>query len=188
MKEVAPTLTFYRAHELEGDVLRRVPSARNLRMMYWRMRSAPPEEPRPERDGCGFLWLSSAVPMTGAHVERALEIAEALPLRFGFEPNLCLLGVSARCAYLVGALVYDRGVEGEDARALECSQALHEAMNEAGYFPSRLGIQAPLPPGRAGDDSAHVLGTLKAALDPHGILAPGRYVPPGKRRVSRRRS
>jgi hypothetical protein len=110
------------------------------------------------------VWLSCAVPMTGAHVERALAIAEPLPARFGFEPNLCLLGVSTRCAYLVVALVYDRQVEGEDERALACYHALHEAMNATGYYPSRLGIQAPLL--AAEDDSARVLGTIKAALEP----------------------
>jgi 4-cresol dehydrogenase (hydroxylating) flavoprotein subunit len=84
--------------------------------------------------------------------------------------------VSARCAYLVIALVYDRKVEGEDARALECYQALQKAMNEAGYYPARLGIQAPVLGAGTEDDSARVLGVLKAALDPPGILAPGRYL------------
>jgi len=77
--------------------------------------------------------------------------------------------------------VYDRQVEGEDERALACYHALHEAMNAGGYYPSRLGIQAPLL-ADAEDDSARVLGTLKAALDPHGILAPGRYLPNPRRR------
>ncbi|WP_309894438.1 FAD-binding oxidoreductase [Archangium sp.] len=186
LKEVVPTLACYRPEEVEGDALRRVPSARNLRMMYWRKRSPPPAEPDPDRDGCGFLWLSCAVPMTGEHVERALAIAEPLPSKFGFEPNLCLLGVSARCAYLVVALVYDRQVEGEDERALACYHALHEAMNAGGYYPSRLGIQAPLL-AAAEDDSARVLGTLKAALDPHGILAPGRYLPASSARDKAKR-
>jgi 4-cresol dehydrogenase (hydroxylating) len=177
LKGVAPTLTCYREEEVEPEALRRVPSARNLRMMYWRQRTPPPAEPDPDRDGCGFLWLSCAVPMTGSHVERALAVAEPLPLQYGFEPNLCLLGVGARSAYLVVALVYDRKVEGEDARALACYHALHGAMNEAGYYPARLGIQAPVLAAPPGDDSGRVLGALKAAVDPHGILAPGRYLP-----------
>ena len=177
LKGVLPGLACYREEEVDADVLRQVPSARNLRMMYWRQRTPPPPEPDPDRDGCGFLWLSCAVPLTGAHLERALAVAEPIPLQFGFEPNLCLLGVGARCGYLVVALVYDRRVEGEDARALACYHALHAAMNAVGYYPSRLGVQAPVLREAAGDDSARVLGALKAALDPHGILAPGRYLP-----------
>ncbi|WP_224248955.1 FAD-binding oxidoreductase [Hyalangium gracile] len=177
LKGVLPTLTCYREEEVEQDALRRVPSARNLRMMYWRQRTPMPADPDPDRDGCGFVWLSCAVPMKGGHVERALAIAEPLPLEYGFEPNLCVLGVVPRCAYLVVALAYDRKVEGEDARALACYEALQKAMNEAGYYPARLGIQAPVLMATAEDDSSRVLGALKAALDPHGILAPGRYLP-----------
>lgn len=177
LKGVVPTLRYHREEDVGEDALGRVPSVRNLRMMYWRQRTPPPAEPDPDRDGCGFVWLSCAVPMTGAHVEHALSIAEPLPLQFGFEPNLCLLGVSARCAYLVVALVYDRNVPGEDARALECYHALQRAMNEAGYYPARLGIQSPVLAAEPEDDSARVLGLLKAAFDPHGILAPGRYLP-----------
>ncbi|QRN94431.1 FAD-binding oxidoreductase [Archangium violaceum] len=177
LEGVVPTLSCMREEEVGPGALRQVPSARNLRMMYWRKRLPPPEVPEPERDGCGFIWLSCAVPMTGPHLETALALAEPLPLRFGFEPNLCVLGVSARCAYLVVAIVYDREVEGEDARALACHQALQQALGDAGYYPARLGIQSPVLPFVPEDDSPRVLRTLKAALDPHGILAPGRYLP-----------
>ncbi|MDC0711678.1 FAD-binding oxidoreductase [Stigmatella sp. ncwal1] len=177
LKEALPTLTFRREEELGAGGLRQVPSARNLRMMYWRKRTPMPEVPEPERDGCGFIWLSCAVPMTASHLETALALAEPLPLRFGFEPNLCVLGVSARCAYLVVAIIYDREAEGEDVRAMECYHALQQALGGAGYYPARLGIQAPVLPFTPEDDSQAVLKALKAALDPRGILAPGRYLP-----------
>ncbi|SEU08618.1 FAD-binding oxidoreductase [Stigmatella erecta] len=177
LKDALPSLTFLREEEVGPGRLRQPPSARNLRMMYWRKRTPLPEVPEPERDGCGFIWLSCAVPMTAAHVETALALAEPIPLRFGFEPNLCVLGVSARCAYLVVAIIYDREAEGEDARAMECHHALQQALGEAGYYPARLGIQSPVLPFAPEDDSPGVLRTLKAALDPHGILAPGRYLP-----------
>lgn len=177
LKGVLPELRCYREDEVDPEALRRVPSARNLRMMYWRKRTPPPEVPDPDRDGCGFVWLSCAVPLTEEHVAAALALAEPLPSRHGFEANLCLLGVSARCAYLVVALVYDRQVAGEDERALACYRALLEALSAGGYYPARLGIQSPLLPTAAEDDSARVLGTLKAALDPHHVLAPGRYLP-----------
>ncbi|WP_224243207.1 FAD-binding oxidoreductase [Hyalangium gracile] len=177
LKEALPTLSCLREEEVGPGGLRQVPSARNLRMMYWRKRTPLPEVPEPERDGCGFIWLSCAVPMTASHLETALALAEPVPLRFGFEPNLCVLGVSARCAYLVVAIIYDRAVEGEDARALACHHALQQALGEAGYYPARLGIQSPVLPFVPEDDSLAVLRTLKAALDPHGILSPGRYLP-----------
>lgn len=174
--DVVPDLSFLREEEVEQDALLKAPSARNLRMVYWRKRSPMPVEPDPDRDGCGFVWLSCAVPMTGAHVEAALAIAEPLPSQYGFEPNICVLGVTPRCAYLVVALAYDRAVAGEDERALACYHALQQELSAAGYYPVRLGIQSPVLPTAPEDDSARVLAGLKAAVDPHGILAPGRYL------------
>lgn len=177
MKDVVPELACYTEDQMDPSALRRAPSARNLRMMYWRKQTPMPEQPDPHRDGCGFLWLSCAVPMTGPDVEAAVAIAEPLTFHFGFEPNLCLLGVAPRCAYLVVALAYDRNAPGEDERALACHDALTRELSAAGYPPIRLGIQSPEAVPMPEDDTGKVLGGLKAALDPHGILAPGRYLP-----------
>jgi 4-cresol dehydrogenase (hydroxylating) len=76
----------------------------------------------------------------------------------------------------VVALAYDREVEGEDERALACHDALRRKLSEAGYPPIRLGIQSPLLSPAPEDDSERVLGALKGALDPNGILAPERYL------------
>ena len=48
-------------------------------------------------------------------------------------------------------------------------------LTEAGYLPYRLGLQSmgQLPPAR--DDTGTFYRTLKTALDPNHVLAPGRY-------------
>jgi 4-cresol dehydrogenase (hydroxylating) len=46
---------------------------------------------------------------------------------------------------------------------------------EKGYIPYRLGIRSVKLLPEAGDDYEKMLGALKKALDPNGILAPGRY-------------
>ena len=52
---------------------------------------------------------------------------------------------------------------------------MFKALLAAGYYPHRLGIQSmnllPAP----GDDSVAVMKRLKQAMDPSGILSPGRY-------------
>ncbi|HEY0095185.1 MAG TPA: FAD-linked oxidase C-terminal domain-containing protein, partial [Archangium sp.] len=47
----------------------------------------------------------------------------------------------------------------------------------AGYYPTRLGLQSAQDALPTGDDSPALLRRLKQALDPAGILAPGRYAP-----------
>ncbi|RKH10501.1 FAD-binding oxidoreductase [Corallococcus sp. CA047B] len=151
-----------------------VPTEANLAMTYWRKRTPQPEAPDPDRDRCGFIWCSVAVPFTSAHAKRGVEIADRVPRLFGLEPNLALLAHSPRCLYLVTALAYDRDVRGEDARAQACYRALTQELAQAGYFLTRAGLQAqelspPVP-----DATTELVRTLKTVLDPWGILAPER--------------
>jgi 4-cresol dehydrogenase (hydroxylating) flavoprotein subunit len=170
-------LAFASEEEIGQGPLQGVPStAQNLQMAYWRKRSPMPEAPDPDRDGCGFIWVSCAVPATARDVEAATSLAEAVMDRSGFEPNLALLGTTARALYLVAAVIYDREVQGEDERAMACHDALARELCSAGYYPARLGVQMPVPTVRPEDDSDRVLKLIKSALDPLGVLAPGRYL------------
>ena len=48
---------------------------------------------------------------------------------------------------------------------------------EAGYIPYRVGNHSMAALDPAGDSYWRTVAALKAALDPQGILAPGRYQP-----------
>ncbi|MCY1074341.1 FAD-binding oxidoreductase [Archangium lansingense] len=154
-----------------------VPTDINLAMAYWRKRTPKPEDAHPDRDRCGFIWCSVAVPFTGEEAQRAVGLADRIPRMFGFEPNLALLALSPRCLYLVVALAFDRDKRGEDERALACYRALARELSTAGYYPTRLGLQSAEDALPTGDDSPALLRRLKQAVDPSGILAPERYVP-----------
>jgi 4-cresol dehydrogenase (hydroxylating) len=113
-------------------------------------------------------------PLDGGHAERMAAISIDILLRHGFEPMLSLTLVTERALTCVVSICYDRDVEGEDDRAAACYGELLRTLAEHGYHSYRLGIQAadhlvPTTPYDA------VLATLKQALDPRGILAPGRY-------------
>jgi len=66
---------------------------------------------------------------------------------------------------------------GEDERARACYDNLLQALAEAGYYSYRLGIQG-MRQLQGSDSYNRILQTLKMALDPNGVLAPGRYLPP----------
>jgi 4-cresol dehydrogenase (hydroxylating) len=151
------------------------PSDANLAMAYWRKKTPVPEEPHPDRDRCGFIWCSVAVPFTGEEVRTAYALASRVPRMFSLDPNVALLALSPRCVYLVVALAYDREVPGEDERAMACYQALQREFVQAGYYPMRLGLQAFPEELPVQDDSRALLKRLKDAVDPAGILSPGRY-------------
>ncbi|HKC24069.1 MAG TPA: FAD-binding protein, partial [Thermoanaerobaculia bacterium] len=155
-----------------------VPTARNLRSMYWRKKTDPVgffSAFDPHRHRCGVMWLHPTLPFSGEHVAYAVELMESSTAAHGFEPLIGMSAPSGRLINVYLALVYDREVGGEDERAMECHDALMERLVAAGYPPYRLGVQSmrSVPPsGTPYDDT---LRALKAALDPNAILAPGRY-------------
>lgn len=152
-----------------------VPSAANLQMAYWRKRRPMPADPDLDRDGCGFIWADVAVPFSGTAAVEAVQIASGLMPLFSFEPNLSLLSAGPRALYLVALILFDREVAGEDERALACHRSLVGELWSAGYVPARTGVESVGLTFTSSDDSDAVLRRIRAALDPAGVLATGKY-------------
>jgi 4-cresol dehydrogenase (hydroxylating) len=150
-----------------------------LQAVYWRKRTPPPARPDPDRDRCGVLWHNAMVPLHGEEVVRATGLAERIVRRHGFDPMLSVTVAWPRVAYVAALLAYDRDVEGEDGRAVACTRELAARFASRGWLPYRLGIHdMPFRHTRV-DEQASLLGRLKRAVDPGGVLAPGRYVRSG---------
>jgi FAD/FMN-containing dehydrogenase len=197
LEPVAETLLFFdrspesaRQRDLHGwshyliaaleDGFLGTPLNAGLQMCYWRKttpRPRPPSEPDPEADGCGLIWVCPALPLRGQDAVHAEDIMTRVLLEHGFEPNIGFLMTTDRSIDVTVALLFDRDLPGEDERAAACERVLLRAMNAAGYPPYRLSINAmgELPP--LTDDSDDIYRRLANALDPSGVLAPGRYEP-----------
>ncbi len=150
------------------------PSSRNLNTLYWRKKIPPPRFPKPEADGCGFIWCTAGVPFDGGLTRDAVHRVEELFLGSGFEPGIALIGQSSRLLYLVAALIFDRDIPGEDERALNCYRSFNRVMADLGYVPFRQGILPAdsLPP--VDEEYLRFRQVLRDALDPTGILPPDR--------------
>lgn len=153
-----------------------VPAGNRVLLPYWRKKEPAPEVTRPEMDRCGVIWCSPVVPYQGRHLRAAFRIVEETAFAHGFEPSIGSRCSRERTIDLVVGIMYDRDVPGEDQRAMACHDEILRRLVALGYLPERLGIQSMdiLPPPR--DDSEHFFARLKQALDPNGILAPGRYL------------
>ena len=138
---------------------------------YWRKRTPPPDDLDPDRDRCGFIWLSHAAPFDGTHARRVVDLSEAALTDAGFEPNIALLGVTERALSCVIAIAYDRDIGGDDARALACHDALSAQLVAAGYPPFRTGVQTPRPAGEPRYDT--LVDDIARVLDPHGVFRQG---------------
>ena len=166
-KLVRPVMGLMRGEPMELDFA--------LSSAYWRKRTPPPPNPDPDRDGCGLLWFAPTAPADGAKVQHLVQITVGLMLKHGFEPMISLTMLTARIVYSVLAITYDRSIPGEDEKAMACYRELEEECQRAGYYPYRSGIQSQGKGSLTGGSYGILLEKLKAAVDPNGILAPGRY-------------
>lgn len=142
---------------------------------YWRKRSAMPAQPDLDQDQVGFIWVDPILPFRGREVQEATELAGGVMSKHGFDPNLGLNCVTERSIFMTAAIIYDREVEGDDARAIDCAQDLTRTMMGAGYTLGRLTTFNMNILEQADAGSLKLQKTIKDALDPGHILAPGRY-------------
>jgi len=160
---------------LENNPFLGIPSDENVRSTYWRKRSAPPEEMDPDGDMCGALWLCPMLPFRQEIIRDFVESCQELIFAHGFEPNIGFGCPSGRVVRVFIAINYDREVDGEDQRAMECHDALFAELRKRGHMPYRLGLQSMQDMPARHDGSKRLLRRIKEEVDPHGILAPGRY-------------
>jgi 4-cresol dehydrogenase (hydroxylating) len=157
-------------------LLKGVPTRKTLSSAYWRKNMAVPENPDPDRDGCGLLWLAPVAPMEGAAAREVVAMAERTLLAWGFEPQISITLLTERALACIISLAYDRDVPLEDQKAMSCFRDLENQLEGRGYFSYRLGIVG-MNLFKRNTAYGQLLCALKEAMDPNGILAPGRYVP-----------
>ena len=158
------------------DVLRGVPTEHFVRHAWFRNRRPRPEAGiDPAADGCGLIWFAPILPMHGAEVESYLADCTRRFAAHGFDFYCALLLMNPRAVIALMAILYDRDAQGQAERARALHDELTAAMQAAGYQPYRAGLLT-WPRLWAGAPALAALnGRLKAALDPAGAIAPGRY-------------
>jgi 4-cresol dehydrogenase (hydroxylating) len=157
----------------EGD-----PTEVALRLAYWKSgKPGASSSLDPARDGCGLIWYSPLVPMKPQLVRSYVQSVCTTCEQHGIEPLITLTSLSERCFDSTVPLLFDRGSERETENAHACYRALLSAGLRAGCFPYRVGVEHMPDIVDPRQPFWKLVGTLKDALDPQHILAPGRYSP-----------
>lgn len=157
-------------------LMKGIPTDTPMESAYWRKRIAPPAQMDPDRDRCGLLWYAPVAPATGEDAVALTGAASEVVLAHGFEPGISMTMVTERSLTCVISIGYDRDVAGQDLAAMQCCRALRARLTGMGYHSYRLGVQS-MSEMSADNGYNRLLNTLKNALDPNGVLAPGRYQP-----------
>lgn len=160
---------------------RGVPNGRFLAGAYWRRRGGlPPAFPvraDPAQDNCGMLWVSPILPMRGADVLALHALVAPLFREHGFDLFVTFSMINERSLGGVITVAYDKDDIGEVERARRCYRACFERLMAAGYIPYRVGNHSMADLDPQGDVYWQTVARIKAALDPDGLIAPGRYEP-----------
>ncbi|WP_372425867.1 FAD-binding oxidoreductase [Salinarimonas chemoclinalis] len=147
---------------------------RNVISAYAGMASPPDLPGDPDADGCGFLWLCPVVPLDGPAVATLEADVATLAADPALAPAIGFQAVSARALHAYVSLAWDRDRPGADDAAMAAHDALLARFLEHGFPPYRLALPTGAALSAARGDTPAVIARLRAALDPAGVLSPGK--------------
>jgi 4-cresol dehydrogenase (hydroxylating) flavoprotein subunit len=122
------------------------------------------------RSESGWTVVATVLPLEGRAVQKALDVVTRVVDVEGLTCRLEVSTVSPTTILLMTAIWFPRDADGV-ARMRRTQVALRAQLRAAGFHPARDGVDAVRDEGTAGG----ALARVKAALDPAGILSPGRY-------------
>ena len=107
-------------------------------------------------------------------MDQMVEMIKGTLEKYSFEQALSITTLSEKCSMGVIPIIYKR--PDENQRAHQCFDELWQRGVEIGCHPYRINIAA-MRKLTKGQDSTfwHTVEEIKSALDPAGILSPGRY-------------
>jgi 4-cresol dehydrogenase (hydroxylating) len=152
-----------------------VPTDAALHSTWWPAGGTEPDILDPDSSEGGIVFAAPIVPLEGAAVREALRLTESVASGFHMHPAVTLNLMSDKALEGVVSLDFRRTDPDSVARAHACIRALNEAYMENGFSPYRIDIGNMDLLADPEDPFWRTAATLKRALDPNNILAPGRY-------------
>jgi 4-cresol dehydrogenase (hydroxylating) len=160
---------------------RGVPDGRFLAGAYWRRRggwpAGFPAGANPARDGCGMMWLAPVLPMRGEELLRVYGLVEPLFASGRLDLFATFSMINERTLGGVLTICFDKEDAAETARAQACYEAAFARLLGAGYVPYRVAPHSMSALDNGHDSYWRTVSRIKSALDPQGLIAPGRYMP-----------
>jgi 4-cresol dehydrogenase (hydroxylating) len=157
-------------------ILQGVPGEFIVRFAYFKSRRGRPcSDVNPARDDCGLIWFGPIAPLTGSQVDRIRDLCRPKFREHGFDFSASVIVVNPRSAVVLMQIFYDKADPIEKARARVLFQDLCGLTLRAGYQQYRTNVAQmhrllePVP------QYQRLLDSMKRAVDPGGLFAPGRY-------------
>lgn len=152
-----------------------VPTDAAIDNLVWRFGGSG--RPAAELDGtnCGLIFVNPALPMDGQFVVRAIDAMQLVAGKHQHKLYLTINIETPTSLVAVANLLFDRSIPEEVERARRCADALYACIRSLGLEVYRARADMMRDVVRAGDPYWDVVRSLKAAMDPLNVIAPGRY-------------
>jgi 4-cresol dehydrogenase (hydroxylating) len=170
---------FYDAMIPAINLFRGIPTDHFVRQAYFKSHKEKPSgDIDPARDQCGFVWIGPVVPFAAKDVLNALTISKPIFARHEFDFFVEVIVESPRSIIFLAGVFYDRGNSAEAERAKAWYREMHDAFLQNGY-PTYRATTMSMPQALDQNPVAKkFLASLKHAVDPQNLIAPGRYGTP----------
>lgn len=152
-----------------------IPTDDTLPAVGWSVPGETPSRCDPDQGGAGLLYCLPIYPADGAFVREALDAVLAIFARHGFEAAITVNLLDDRSMEGVISLAFRRDDPARAAAAQRCIRETEEDMLRRGCPPYRVGLGSMDLVVRPDDPFWQTVRSLKSALDPDSIIAPGRY-------------
>jgi 4-cresol dehydrogenase (hydroxylating) len=159
------------------NVAEGAPSEAAMPLCYWKSGKRPTDGQmmNPAKDGCGVIWYSPLVPMKENAVRSYVEIVNRVCQEYGIEPLITLTSLAHRCFDSTVPILFNPADGNEIQRARQCYRALYKAGKDLGFLPYRVGVDHMDLVTSLNSSYWRLVADLKKAIDPEGIISPGRY-------------
>ncbi|MDB5766172.1 MAG: FAD-linked oxidase [Collimonas fungivorans] len=152
------------------------PNETALPLAYWRNPGAAQSSPRdPARDGCGLIWYAPLVPMRPADARAYVNMVTEVTSKHEMEPLLTFTSLSDKLFDSTVPLIFARDKTDSAKAAQACYHELIERGHAQGCFPYRVAVGAMPKLADRMKESNNFHQRLRQGIDPHGLIAPGRY-------------
>ncbi|NUS73783.1 MAG: FAD-binding oxidoreductase [Corynebacteriales bacterium] len=121
----------------------------------------------------GFVCVLPAIPFTGRHVRAALDVVRESDLALGVTSNVTFNSINAHGLEGFFRLMFDRHSQTAISTAHHWARETQQKLARAGFRPTRTSVDNMFYTSGHSDMTM----ALKQAIDPEGIISPGRYVP-----------
>ncbi|MBX3643383.1 MAG: FAD-binding oxidoreductase [Rubrivivax sp.] len=161
------------------NLYRGIPTDEFVRQAYFKSHTQKPAtDIDPARDRCGMVWIGPVVPFTSTHVLKALSLTKRIFDRHEFDFFVEVIVESARSVIVLVGVFYQREDPADAARAKAWYDEALAAYTEHGYPPYRATTMSTPHALDANPRVRDLLASIKRAVDPQNLLAPGRYGTP----------